>query len=306
MKKIFLTFLILCMCFMCFSCSEDDIEVRYKNFPLYSGFDNIISTEDQYEVLLLSGTESTFHVKSGEYIIADYEKYSNIVPNETEVITILGETIVGEYDRTIHPSNMYSPSFSYNAENCSFSVNAEGQLCYLTFTKLDIAENKELSKDKYLEIATNFIDSLNIVDVSQYRTNVKKLENGKKCYNVSFVKYVGDFETDDYANVYVTYDGKIDYYSASAMFGDISTDIYTGGINTDKLLTSIGCKLEELCANVKDVYPYIEFKDQKMCLTVLKEGNMGFLYSAGVSMAESENSIISSNAGRFSMVIVIE
>ena len=238
-----------------------------------------------------------------EYEFSDTESFS-AEPAETKEFTILGKTYEVNYNTTYYMQQLYYPEYSYSSSDIPLvNFDHRGYISGIQFSFSEKnGEYKKISRDEAIVKAIEFVNEIMIkeekfsVDDYEISTVFTPANMGGEYeqydyYYVCFEKKLGDYLTQDYANVQIRDDGDIMYFSSSC-FGmidkdtDISFDLSQVKRCVEEKLDSI-YKNEEKELGIYDVE--YEHPNDTYTLIRLKNGTLALDYRVNVKY-KNENS----------------
>ena len=238
-----------------------------------------ICDDREYLVSVTGFSDSTnaFELRK-EYELRDYETYESYTPKQQIIYELNGKQYVCEYEGTLYTGNDYFPTYSYSDENGDFfGFDVDGNLKYC-FIGAPKTEYEKLSQESCEKIATDFANK--IFETEPYEKTVKVEKDGK-AFRVTYKKIIGGIETTDTAEVVVWENGEI-YSYRSFMLGKVAVDKPAKEISLEKIHAAVYKKLDELCDGAKDKFSKIEYSEPLVFLTVLKNGDIGYIVAVDV------------------------
>lgn len=235
-----------------------------------------------YNAMICALSDSAAMGDEGEntyYAFADRDRYDGKEVPKEATVKVGDNHYFGELSSTGYEWCNYFPMHLYNTpRGDNFGLDDEGKLIFFYQSKPGITST--LSKDKCVTIATNFMKDK--IDLSQYTVSVTS-DSEEKVHTVTFQKYINGFRTADYAEVDVTYSGKIWSY-VSFMLGRIpipqSFDVTDA--DAEKIIESMYARLDSIYKVKEEENVRIEYTPPELYLTILKDGRYAFIGSVKV------------------------
>ncbi len=234
-------------------------------------------------------------VANVEYIITDTESFT-ATPAEEETVSVNGEEITGVFEKTEYVGWNYFPTKFYTSDDAEFTVDHRNYLS--GFSKaapvLDGTENT-LSRDECTQKAIDFIKDVMVKEekftVDDYVVGVSAAVGFDNCYNVNFIKLLGEFMTMDRATVTVSVTGEIVAFESS-MFGMIKK---TAEVEFDLKAVELAVKnkLDLIFERSQKDFTDITYSDisTSNTLVLLKNGTLALLCSARVHYKDTKSSV---------------
>lgn len=260
-----------------------------------------------YETLLCGVSDSMAGVPAETgYTFADKEKYDNIRPKHSLIFTLNDAKINAELVSSVPDYRVgnYFPEYVYkDSKENEYMVDENGLLTYYSNTHSSTESgDSPISMEEGAEIAENFVGG--IFDTADYkRTAMLEEKNGRKRYKISYTKYLDGLETTDHAEIAITLDGEVDFYSGF-MLNRIPSETDVSGIDFSAAKRSVKQKLDERYENVKARYDRIEYDEPAFQLTILKNGQKALFTYMSVDCINVVENGLESHCGELLKIIL--
>lgn len=248
----------------------------------------------QYTALVSDFSDAAGYTDcSNEFDFADQEKYSSFVPQDLSNISFNGKSYpVNLREDILYRNSNYFPEADYSSTDkgkATFHIDEHGNLTFAFIIPSGV-ETTVLSHSECLDIAKKLAQQH--FDTSDYKceidTEVKNV-NEMDYYNITFKKYIGNFETTDSARIAVFTNGEILCFT-STMLGRIPTDTKTDDIYLNAVEAAAMTRLDEIFARAKTVFDEVNYLPQSAILTILSDGSRAIIYTVSVEFKEYDAS----------------
>lgn len=266
------------------SCSIDPSESSGKNSEESKPISTPTAEQSLYDVFECDFSDSIGVAQhEREYEFADRAKYDSQQPQKSVNVTVNGITYQGTWSMTQYSGCNYYPVHTYNADGVSFAVDESGRLTSYWYGRSDLQNIK--TKDECVAVARDFISDK--IDLSQYEMTVETDEE-RKLYDITFRKFIDKIPTADAASVCIAYSGELYSYS-SWMLGRVSTNMTVSETMIKDVRASVYEKMETIYENAKKHYSKIEYSEELLQITTLKDGRNAFVSIMEVDCIESHS-----------------
>ena len=195
--------------------------------------------------------------------------------------------VSGNYVRTEKRFSEFYETHEYKDENnCYFMLTDDGKLSsYFFGSSSSDQENQQIyTESECIDIASAFIS--NITDISQY-TVTASLDEERRIYTVSFVKYADGFQCSDRADIRIEETGHI-YSFSSTMLGRIPTEAESG-FDLEAVQNQVTSKLDAEYAKAKRAYDSVSYGNFNYELTIDGDGEYALICWVDVHCIHSYN-----------------
>lgn len=216
-------------------------------------------TNNSNDILICGFSDSVPEINlTLEYSKWNEGAYIDLEQPKTASVKIHEVTYPGKYVETELAFGSYELRHSYQDENKKyFELDSDGNLTAYFWGSSDAAGQAK-PIDECEKIACDFISEISDVSLADYKKEVS-YDNERKLYTISFIKYIGEIQSEDQAIVVMEETGDL-YSFRFNMLGKITVSNIPD-FDLDKIQNKLTAKLDLLTNNARKAYDSVEYKD---------------------------------------------